>query len=213
MKPLVVLFATREGYTRRIAAHVADMIRMHGREVEVLDVATLVDRPLDLGAYAAAVVAASVHAGAHEREMVRFVKALCREIERMPAALISVSLTEAGAEDPKRSAEQRAEASKQVARMIGKFFDDTGWHPTRVKPVAGALLYTQYGKLMRFVMKRIVRCQGGSTDTTRDHEYTDWPSLARFVDEFMCSLLAPATSPAPPADRPGDQERPHGNAR
>jgi menaquinone-dependent protoporphyrinogen oxidase len=187
MKPILVAYATREGHTRRIAHHVAELIRMHGREVQLLDVAAA-EPPLEMGAYAAALVAGSVHAGAHEREMVRFVKAHRAELERLPAAFISVSLTEAGAEDPAKSAAQRREASRAVDQMIQKFLRETGWHPLHIKPVAGALLYTKYGRLLRFVIKRIVASQGGSTDTTRDHDYTDWPSLARFVEEFMCTL-------------------------
>jgi len=199
MKPILVLFATREGQTRRIAEHVAELIRMRGREAHALDVGSLPAPPPEVGSYAAAVLASSVHAGEHEREMVRFVKTHRGELERMPAAFISVSLTEAGAEDPARTSAQRAEASIKVGQMIQKFFDDTGWHPSHVKPVAGALLYTQYGRVLRFIIKRIVSHQGGptdTTDTTRDHEYTDWPSLARFVDEFMCSTLTPGSRPS-----------------
>jgi menaquinone-dependent protoporphyrinogen oxidase len=188
MKPTLVLYATREGHTRAIAQHVAELLRARGQPVQLLD-ARAVTEPIRVADYGAAVLAASVHAGSHEREMVRFVRAHCRELERLPSAFISVSLTEAGAEDRDRTEAQRAEASEYVEKMIQKFFDDTGWHPTHVKPVAGALLYTQYGRLLRFIMKHIVAGQGGSTDTTRDHEYTDWASLDRFVDEFMTSRL------------------------
>jgi menaquinone-dependent protoporphyrinogen oxidase len=34
-------------------------------------------------------------------------------------------------------------------------------------------------------MKRIARASGGSTDTSRDHEYTDWEALDRLVDELL----------------------------
>jgi menaquinone-dependent protoporphyrinogen oxidase len=50
--------------------------------------------------------------------------------------------------------------------------------------VAGALLYTQYGWLTRWFMKRIVTKAGGDTDTTRDYEYTDWNDLRTFAREF-----------------------------
>ena len=43
------------------------------------------------------------------------------------------------------------------------------------------LLYTQYNVLIRFVMKRIAKHAGGATDTSRDHEYTDWVALDQFV--------------------------------
>lgn len=45
------------------------------------------------------------------------------------------------------------------------------------------LLYTQYGFLKRYMMKRIVRDKPGdlSLDTSRDHVYTEWDSVKRFT--------------------------------
>jgi menaquinone-dependent protoporphyrinogen IX oxidase len=34
-------------------------------------------------------------------------------------------------------------------------------------------------------MKRIAKAQGASTDTSRDHELTDWEALDRIVDEVV----------------------------
>jgi menaquinone-dependent protoporphyrinogen oxidase len=50
--------------------------------------------------------------------------------------------------------------------------------------VAGALPYTRYNWLKRWVMKRIVAKAGGDTDTTRDYEYTNWEELRAFSEEF-----------------------------
>jgi menaquinone-dependent protoporphyrinogen oxidase len=60
-----------------------------------------------------------------------------------------------------------------------------GWHPSKVRAAAGALSYTKYNFLVRFVMKRIAKAQGASTDTSRDHELTDWEALDRIVDEVV----------------------------
>ena len=57
-------------------------------------------------------------------------------------------------------------------------------HRQWVKPVAGALLYSKYNPLVRFVMKRIAKEAGAAHDTSRDYEYTDWVGLDRFVDEL-----------------------------
>jgi menaquinone-dependent protoporphyrinogen oxidase len=34
-------------------------------------------------------------------------------------------------------------------------------------------------------MKQISKKEGGSTDTSRDHEYTDWKSVERFAENFL----------------------------
>jgi menaquinone-dependent protoporphyrinogen oxidase len=191
MKPVAVLYATREGQTKRIAEHTAGAMGARGFDVDVKDLRDD-SGSVDLNRYAAAILAASVHLGKHEREMVKFVKDHLTELERLPSAFLSVTLSEAGAEKPDATPEERARHSAGVREVMEKFFVDTGWRPQRVKPVAGALLYSKYNPLVRFVMKRIARKAGTGTDTSRDYEYTDWVSLDRFVDELAEDLAASA---------------------
>jgi hypothetical protein len=49
---------------------------------------------------------------------------------------------------------------------------------------AGALEYTQYNRLERALMKRIAKKEGGFTDTSNDHEYTDWAQVTNFAERF-----------------------------
>ena len=177
-----VFFATREGHTRRIAERIAFDLRARGVEVDVFNVRT--GGPVDWSAYSAAVVAASVHIGHHEREMIAFVRQHRAELERLAAAFISVTLSEAGAENLMRSDAERERATADVQRMIDVFVKETGWHPERTLPVAGALTYSRYNIFMRFIMKRIAREAGAPTDTARDYEFTNWPALDRFVAEL-----------------------------
>jgi menaquinone-dependent protoporphyrinogen oxidase len=187
--PYLVLYATRHGQTQRIAEHVATVLRAGGLDADVRDAAAAHGQ-LDLGGYQAAIVAASVHLGKHEREMVTFVKHHRAELERMPTAFLSVSLSEAGAEDASSPPERRATAAAEAKAVIDAFFQETGWHPLRVKPVAGALRYTKYNFLVRFVMKQIAKQKGSSTDTSRDHEFTDWAALDRFVNDVAITAAA-----------------------
>jgi menaquinone-dependent protoporphyrinogen oxidase len=184
MKPVLILYATREGHTRRIAEHLAATVRARGHEAVVVDAAHLPEG-FSLDSYAAAIVSASVHTGTHEREIVAFVKFHRAELERIPAVFLSVSLSEAGVEDPAATPERRAQAAADVQRMIDVFLKETGWHPSKVRAAAGALSYTKYNFLIRFVMKRIAKSQGASTDTSRDHDLTDWAALDHIVDEVV----------------------------
>lgn len=183
MKPVAVLYATREGQTGHIAAQVAAGLRERGLEAVALE-ARASQASLDLDAYCGAVVAASVHAGAHEREILELVKAHRESLQSMPNAFLSVTLSEAGVERKEATAEERARFVADVKMMIDRFVADTGWRPEHVVPVAGALRYTQYNFFVRLLMKRIARAAGGSTDTSRDHEYTDWKALDDFVTRF-----------------------------
>jgi menaquinone-dependent protoporphyrinogen oxidase len=57
---------------------------------------------------------------------------------------------------------------------------------------AGRLAYTKYGFLKRFLMKRIARKEGASTDTSRDHEFTKWSDVEQFAADM--ALLIERTS-------------------
>jgi menaquinone-dependent protoporphyrinogen oxidase len=52
--------------------------------------------------------------------------------------------------------------------------------------------------MLRWYMKRASRRHGGSTDTSRDHEYTDWAQVERFASDILAAALhgAGATSMA-----------------
>jgi len=184
----IVLFATREGHTARIAERIAADLGHYEIDVDVRDVRTLTAPP-DWTRYSAAWVAASVHVGHHEREMIDFVRRHRGELTRLDAVFVSVTLSEAGAEDERAAADHRARSAADARRMIDAFVAETGWQPAHSLSVAGALAYTRYNFLVRFVMKRIARAQGGPTDTSRDHDLTNWPRLDRFVDD-VCRAAA-----------------------
>ena len=183
MNSYLLIYATREGHTERIAEHLRETMEKRGISAHLVDAAHLPDN-FRLADYQGAIVAASVQQQHHEREMTQFVRAYRAQLEAMPTVFISVSLSEAGAEDSKNSAEQRAKAAADVQRMIDEFLAETQWHPSKIKAVAGALLYTKYNFFIRFIMKQIAKHEGGDTDTSRDYEYTDWSSLDLLVDEL-----------------------------
>jgi menaquinone-dependent protoporphyrinogen oxidase len=179
-----IFFATRQGHTCRVAEHIADDLRDRGISVDVFNVNDLT-APVDWTRYRGACVAASVHVGRHEREIIAFVRANRPALERLSAVFVSVTLSEAGAENPHASPEHRRQAAADVQRMIDRFVEDTGWQPARVLPVAGALAYRRCNFVVRFVMRRIARNAGAPTDTSRNWELTNWPAVDRFVDEAL----------------------------
>lgn len=189
MKPVAVLFATREGLAKEVAGQVAAGLRVRGLDATVLD-ARDAGTGFDASRFCAAVLAASVHAGTHEREMVELARAQREALASMPNAFLSITLSEAGAERKDTTPGQHARFVADVRGMIDRFVADTGWRPEHVVPVAGALRYTQYNFLVRLVMKRIARASGGSTDTSRDHEYTDWKALDEFAAAFADEVKA-----------------------
>ncbi len=177
MKPILVVYGTTEGHTRKIAEFIAERLRQAGKVVDLVDSATPAAEQI-APIYAGAFIGGSLHQGKHQSPLAHFVKANAAWLNTIPAAFFSVSLSMAG-----HDAEARAEAKK----LAKDFLDETGLKPGMVRPVAGALKYTQYDFFKRWIMKTIAEKAGGSTDTSHDTEYTDWDDVARFVDEFLAA--------------------------
>jgi menaquinone-dependent protoporphyrinogen oxidase len=165
---ILVVYHTSEGQTARVAEHVAAVLRDLGDSVEVHDVA---------GApapehYDGVIVGDSIHAGHHSKALTRYVHDHVAVLNQAPAALFQVSLTSANADD---------EHSATAQRLLQDLLDRTQFDPDLVGLFAGALVYTRYGWLKRRVMRAISKREGGDTDTTRDHEYTDWQAVEQFA--------------------------------
>ena len=56
--------------------------------------------------------------------------------------------------------------------------------------VTGRLAYREYNFLVRFLIKRIAKKEGGPTDTSRDHELTDWDEVDRLGREMASAIHA-----------------------
>ncbi|HET7372559.1 MAG TPA: flavodoxin domain-containing protein [Gemmatimonadaceae bacterium] len=190
MKRLAVLYTTREGQTRRIAERVGAVLRARGFTVDVIDIVRELPSDFDPARYAGAILASSIHIGKHEPAMLAFVKKWRTELELIPSTFLSVSLSQAGAVDAKAPPARRESAKANVEKMIAEFLQKTRWRPLHVYPVAGALLYRQYSLLLRLVMRFIAKVAGASTDTSRDHEYTDWKTVERYAEELASEVRA-----------------------
>jgi menaquinone-dependent protoporphyrinogen oxidase len=81
--------------------------------------------------------------------------------------------------------QHEATVSRELDAIKNRFLEETGWRPVETKMVAGALPYSRYNWLKRWMMKRIVRKAGGDTDTARDYEYTDWDDVRAFATSCL----------------------------
>lgn len=186
MQPILVAYATTEGHSRKVAEFIAERLRIRGHRVDIVDVATAT--ALDVtAAYQAAFIGGSVHQHKHQSALLHFVKSNRDWLNAMPVGLFSVSL--AAATDDMDS---RIEAQ----RLADEFIDESGLRPRVVRCIAGALKYTQYDYFKRMMMRMIARQRGGSTDTSKDTEYTNWDDVEAFVDELLTAARIPGSGAA-----------------
>jgi len=180
---VLVIYGTSYGQTEKIANRIADVLQRRGFAIELCNAAT--GRPtLTLEQYAGIVVGSSIIARGHQRSIVQFIHDNVALLNRVPSAFFQVSAS-AGSGSP---------AARQAAQQImEKFVADQGFTPVLSASLAGAINYTRYSLLLKWYMKRASAKNGGSTDTSRDHEYTDWADVERFAMATAAEFqMAPA---------------------
>lgn len=171
---ILIVYGTQYGQTTKIAARIRGLLATGGHDITLVRGDAL-PRHFSLEAYDAVIVGVSLVMGGYQRYMRRFVHEHRGGLADMPTAFFAVSGS-AGSAFP----EHREEARHRMETFLEK----AGWQPDRLASFAGAVTYTKYNALVRWIMKRISRKEGGSTDTSRDHEYTDWARVERFADDF-----------------------------
>ena len=199
MRPFLVVHATRSGHTRRIAEHIADRIRTLAHEVQLQDVRTEALPPLTR--YSAVILAAGVHLGHHDREMVRFVRARRQELSEVPTLFLSVSLTEAAAEDFHRPDDERLEARRAALNALRDLVLETGWQPQRALPVAGAMDDSASGSFGRMLLRTLLP-RDLAEEVTRGVVFTNWIALNGVVDGLVREGVERSKILPPPTETP-----------
>lgn len=173
MGRLLIVYATTEGQTRKIADWTVTHIRECGHHAELLDSAAL-EPDLNLETYDAFIIAASVHQEAHQDAIINFVIAHLEVLNSRPSAFISVSLSAV-----------LEGAGAEAEKYVQNFVSATGWQPSRILLLGGALRLSEYDYFQEQIVKFIVMRRGSAASTGSDREFTDWQALADFVDEFL----------------------------
>lgn len=179
MSAILLLYVSRDGQTRRVMDRVGERLVAFGLDVETCEVG--VDEPsrkLDL--WDGVVVGAPVRWGKYPAAVSRLVREHRRALTRVSSVLVSVSL----------SAGLRSRFASKAERYAARFLRLTEWTPNRSTLIGGALCYTRYGAFNRWVLRFIAWISGADTDTSRDHEYTDWGAVDRLADELAASWLS-----------------------
>ena len=184
---VLILYGTSYGQTAKIARRMDDLLTASGEIVTLVDASNqppgLTPREFD-----GIIVGGSIIRGRHQKSVRRFVHVHWGMLNAMPSAFFSVSGAAAS-----RDLTVRAEAQ----RFVDAFLGETGWHPALSETIAGAMAYTKYNPIVRWIVKRASNPAGGPTDTSRDHEFTGWAQVQRFVEAFEATLPAPTAAGAP----------------
>lgn len=170
---LLILYSTVEGHTREICKFLRDEALKLGLKPELINATEDTVSPVE---YDAVIIAASVHMNSYQDSVFHYVKENHSRLNNTLSAFLSVSLT-AASDEP--------ESWKELKSVTEHFLEHTRWKPDVVEYAAGALLYTKYDFMKKFIMRLISKRSGGETDTSKDHVYTDWDQVKGFLSRVQ----------------------------
>jgi menaquinone-dependent protoporphyrinogen oxidase len=170
---VLIAYGTTEGQTRKIAKAVAAQIGALDHDVELFDTSGLLGE-LRPESFDRIIVAGSVHEQQHQETLEIFVIANLKKLQAKPTLFISVSL--AAAFDNGLSDAQG---------YVESFVKDVGWQPGQTLLVAGAVRHGEYGYYREQILEHVVLEGRDLDDPQKDHEFTDWKSLAEAIGVFV----------------------------
>lgn len=181
LRRILILFATRQGQTAKVARRIGGHLEAAGLDVALVDAADAeATGNIGIESYDRLVFGASMHAGGLEEELVRYVNANAAAISAKPRSLFIVLLS-AATRDPELRVKWLADARAKMRRQLQVEFED-------VEMVAGALTYSKYPLPLKWVMRRIARQAGEDTDMGRDYEYTNWAQVEQYAQRIAATV-------------------------
>ncbi len=183
MSRILLVYASHFGQTFAIASRIAQRLRDIGHHVEVAnaDVGVRLLPPPD--DYDAVLLGSRVEYSKHDRRLVDYIRVYRDALTRLPTGFFSVSMaaaTPAPDGDP--------------GHHMATLFRELDWHPTEAIAFAGSLSYRRYGWITRQVMKAISKHMGRTTDTSRDHVFTDWTAVLAFANRMAHLVFTNASA-------------------
>lgn len=170
MAAILVCYGTGEGQTEKVTDRLADELTARGHDPTTPKV-NAVGSGLDVADFDAVLVGASIHFGRHQKAIRTFVTANRDVLVTKPTGFFQVS---------------GASANEDGATEAVTYVESTNWRPDRIGLFGGAIRVSEYGFLLRSLMKRVVKSGFPDVDASGDVEFTDWESVdafATFVEE------------------------------
>ena len=186
MVSFLLVYATGEGQTTRVATRLASTLEARGHETTTVELGKATPS-VDVDAHDAVLVGASIHLGKHQKAVRRFLESHREALAGKPTAFFQLSLSSA-----------TEEGAEQAVEYADELFETTDWHPDRIGLFGGALRFSEYGLLTRFMMKRIVKETLPEVDPSVDTEFTDWEEVDAFAED-VAAFVEGRLGMAPPS--------------
>jgi menaquinone-dependent protoporphyrinogen oxidase len=185
MPRILVLYASTHGHTAKIAARIAATLEDDGATVDLHQLHAKETQPAPAD-YDAVILGASIHAGHHQRALVKWAEQHHTALGLIPSAFFSVCLT---------AADDTEESRAATRGYLDDFVEQTDWTPEQSATFAGAVQYREYDVATRVLMRLLMRRMHHPTDASQDYDYTDWAAVECWAHD-LTATLTPAVAQA-----------------
>ena len=172
MKKMLVLYSTIDGQTLKIITAIKGVVESN-YNCEVVNIAEC--QHIDISIFDKVVIGGSVRYGHLNKKLYQFVEKYKAELDKVDNSFFCVNLT---ARKPEKN-------TPETNAYMQTFLQKSNWIPKNQAVFAGALLYSKYNWWQTLIIQMIMKITGGSTDKSKDIEFTNWLK----VDEFAKGLL------------------------
>lgn len=168
-KKILVLYSSVDGQTLKIIKEISTLI---DGEVVLFNVDE--NPEIDFSLYDKILIGASVRYGNFRKNLLQFVNKHKVQLDLLPNAFFLVCLT----------ARKPEKANPANNAYMAKFDQLSLWQPRLKGVFAGSLLYSRYNWWQTLLIQLIMKITGGSTDSSKDIELTDWSQVVLFSNDF-----------------------------
>jgi len=172
---VLILFATIEGQTEKIARFAEKEVRKAGQEVVLVDIGDKM-ASVSYEGIDKVILAAPVHERRHPKPFEVFLVSDRQELKKRRTLMISVSLNAAFPEGLE-------EANEYVVELKMR----TGFTPSAEALAAGAVRTRSYDYFAAQVLRHVVLRGRNYDPSLGEHEFTDWQALGTKISEFLAS--------------------------
>jgi menaquinone-dependent protoporphyrinogen oxidase len=179
---IAIVYATKYGQTAKIVDRIGSRLEGRGCNVDIrclghdTDLATV-----EIDGVNGVVLGGPIYKGHLPKVLLTWTNGYKGSLKGLPVGFFTVGLN---------AADSRPKARTEDDRVLKTFCEKASLEPKILVALTGALYYRKYGFITRFLLRRIAAEAGGPTDTSKDHELTDWMQVKDFTDHFLTAARA-----------------------
>jgi menaquinone-dependent protoporphyrinogen oxidase len=172
---VLIIYATVEGQTGKVAKAAADHVRAAGMEPVLFDASDEL-APLSFEGVTHVILAAPVHERRHPRSFETLLAASREDLAARKVLMLSISLSAAF-----------PDAMEDAQDYLVEMKMRTGLAPDAEALVAGAIQAASYDWFETQVLRHNVLSGRSFDPEDGPHDFTDWDALAKTVRDFLAT--------------------------